>query len=263
MHQTHWCREQDSKFRFLVARPSKRHGRRDCCLENGSGSVGEPKVSNPSPSSGESIANLTLDETDRPFHEDQQLDDEGRGYLGEKLTELHGHLDTLGARVTLLALEEVQQIIKYSGTTWGHVTGRLQEIRNTLKRELSLLTLLVLEPKEQAYFEPKEPHFGIEVALKFISTVDFEIDEGAKCLALGRSTAAVFHLMRVMEIGIRAVARCLQIPDPVRAAERNWGNILREIKADLDAHIGPAHTKTWTVPDRRSFFRHSGQPKAG
>jgi hypothetical protein len=44
LHQTHWCREQDSKFRFLVARPSNRHGRRDCCLENGSGSVGEPKV---------------------------------------------------------------------------------------------------------------------------------------------------------------------------------------------------------------------------
>src|ERR1700738_2470083 len=34
----------DSNFRFLVVRPSNRHGRRDCCLENGSGSVGEPKV---------------------------------------------------------------------------------------------------------------------------------------------------------------------------------------------------------------------------
>jgi hypothetical protein len=37
-------REMDSNFRFLVVRPSNRHGRRDCCLENGSGSVGEPKV---------------------------------------------------------------------------------------------------------------------------------------------------------------------------------------------------------------------------
>src|SRR4029077_12027153 len=36
--------EMDSNFRFLVVRPSNRHGRRDCCLENGSGSVGEPKV---------------------------------------------------------------------------------------------------------------------------------------------------------------------------------------------------------------------------
>jgi hypothetical protein len=34
----------DSNLRFLVVRPSNRHGRRDCYLENGSGSVGEPKV---------------------------------------------------------------------------------------------------------------------------------------------------------------------------------------------------------------------------
>src|SRR4029077_20604070 len=41
---THRWREMDLNFRFLVVRPSNRHGRRDCCLENGSGSVGEPKV---------------------------------------------------------------------------------------------------------------------------------------------------------------------------------------------------------------------------
>jgi len=37
-------REMDSNFRFLVTRPSNRHGRRHCFLENGSGSVREPKV---------------------------------------------------------------------------------------------------------------------------------------------------------------------------------------------------------------------------
>src|SRR6516164_6299127 len=36
-------REMDSNLRFPVARPSKRHVRRDCS-RNGSGSVGEPKV---------------------------------------------------------------------------------------------------------------------------------------------------------------------------------------------------------------------------
>jgi hypothetical protein len=37
-------REINSNFRFLVTRPSNHHGRRHCFLENGSGSVGEPKV---------------------------------------------------------------------------------------------------------------------------------------------------------------------------------------------------------------------------
>ena len=37
-------RELDSNFRFLVARPSNRHGRSDCFLETWSGSVGEPEI---------------------------------------------------------------------------------------------------------------------------------------------------------------------------------------------------------------------------
>jgi hypothetical protein len=44
LRETRRWREQDSNFQFLAARSSNRHGRRDCCIENGSGSVGEPKV---------------------------------------------------------------------------------------------------------------------------------------------------------------------------------------------------------------------------
>jgi hypothetical protein len=188
------------------------------------------------------------------FHEDTKLDDAGRVYISTKLAQLRGHLETLGARVTLLAVDDLLKFAEYEWTTWGHVKERLDEISNTLKRELSLLTLLVLESREQAYFAPRVPHFGTDVAAKFQATSAFEIDEAAKCLALGRSTACVFHLMRVMEVGIRAVARCLGIPDPMRAADRNWGNIFREIKNDLDAHGGQAPTKKWTVAGDKELF---------
>jgi hypothetical protein len=38
--------------------------------------------------------------------------------------------------------------------------------------------------------------------------------------------------MRTLEIGIKALATCLGIPDPVKPAERNWAIILKSI---LDA----------------------------
>ena len=41
--------------------------------------------------------------------------------------------------------------------------------------------------------------------------------------------------MRLMEVGISAVSACLGIPDPVKPAGRNWGAILKEIKAAIDA----------------------------
>lgn len=191
----------------------------------------------------------------RLFHKDTRLDEEDRMFLDGRLKGLREHLDTLGARVTALAAQDAENTLANVYTaTWGTARERFEEIKNTLRRELSLQTLLVLEPKEQAYFTPKEPHFGAEVAEKFPTDATFEIDEAAKCLAFGRSTGAVFHLMRVMEIGIRAVTRCLAIPDPTRRAERNWGHILGEIKKDLDAHGGAAPTKTWKVAGDREFF---------
>jgi hypothetical protein len=78
-----------------------------------------------------------------------------------------------------------------------------------------------------------------------------DIEEGTKCLALNRATAYVFHLMRCMEIALRAVARCLGIPNPTRPAERNWGAIIRELKTAIDARNAGA---TWTNADDRQFF---------
>jgi hypothetical protein len=59
--------------------------------------------------------------------------------------------------------------------------------------------------------------------------------------------------MRVMEIGIRTAARCLGIPDPTKPADRNWGNILRAIKANLDAHGGQSPTKMWTTASDKAW----------
>jgi hypothetical protein len=46
-----------------------------------------------------------------------------------------------------------------------------------------------------------------------------------------------------MEIGIRALARSLQIADPLRPAERNWGSILGEIRKGIEAKWPTAATR--------------------
>jgi len=50
--------------------------------------------------------------------------------------------------------------------------------------------------------------FGDDVAKKFPSA-SVDIEEAGKCLALDRGTATVFHLMRAMEVGLRALAKSL------------------------------------------------------
>jgi HEPN domain-containing protein len=80
-------------------------------------------------------------------------------------------------------------------------------------------------------FSP-EP-FGSHVETQFPSAI-YDIEEATKCLALGRATATAFHAMRAIEIGVRALARCLSIPDPLKPADRNWGSVLKAIKDEIE-----------------------------
>lgn len=166
------------------------------------------------------------------FHKDEKLDDSDRQWLKPRLAALPEHLTALGADVTMLCVKDAEDKFVVSWCTWGTVKDYLDDITNTLKRELSLKIVLVLQPQEANYFAPKEPLFGQDFADRFKDRGVFELDEAAKCLALSRPTAAVFHLMRLLEIGIGALASCLSIPDPVKPAERNWAIVLKHIKED-------------------------------
>ena len=133
------------------------------------------------------------------------------------------------------------------------IASVVNDLRRRLLDQSESMESIWLSPSERELFAPQTPLFGDEFAAKFASAGVFELDEAAKCLALGRATAAVFHLMRVMEVGIRATAHCLGAPDPTRAGDRNWGPILRNIKVELDARGGQKPTKTWKAGDREFF----------
>jgi hypothetical protein len=90
-------------------------------------------------------------------------------------------------------------------------------------------------PKEKAkYYESLEPLFGLAIKDKF-PKASFDISEAGSCLALNRSTACVFHLMRVAEHGLRVLARRLGVKvkkKPIDYAE--WEEILTQINAKVD-----------------------------
>ena len=140
--------------------------------------------------------------------------------------DLQSSLLTLGTRQTCKSVDRLITTVNGARFTFPDVVALHREIDSRLKDELSDITLLTLTPSEQGYFVPPKPLFGAEFEAKFPSGL-FELDEAAKCMSLGRSTAAVFHFMRLMEVGIRAIARSLQIPDPAKPAEKNWAIILK------------------------------------
>jgi len=167
------------------------------------------------------------------FDEKRQLDNEiDRPWILERLGLLQEHLRSLGADVAMLCAADAETIVSDPWATWGTAKDALSDLNNTLRRELSLKIILVSESQEANYYAPKEPLFGQNFADRFKERGAFELDEAAKSLALSRPTAAVFHLMRILEVGIGSLSSCLNIPSPIKPVERNWAVILKRIKED-------------------------------
>lgn len=134
--------------------------------------------------------------------------------------------------------------------TYDDFAEAVEDITSRVQDDLLYACVYVLDESKIKFFECPEGQFGADVSTKF-STAAFEIDEAGKCLALHRGTACVFHLMRVLEVGIQSARKCLGIPDPIKDAERNWGAILRKFKAELERRN--AVPSNWNGEDRRFF----------
>jgi hypothetical protein len=86
-----------------------------------------------------------------------------------------------------------------------------------------------LSSEEEQFFSYSIMNHGSSVATSFPS-LSYEIEEAAKCLALERGTASAVHSIRGLEASIRAISRCLGIPDPIKASDRSWGKMLGKVR---------------------------------
>jgi hypothetical protein len=80
----------------------------------------------------------------------------------------------------------------------------------------------------------KDPMGGWENAVKQFPSAAYDIEESSLCLAMQRSTSSVFHSIRGLEAAIGGLSKCLGISNPTRAADRNWGTLLKAIKDELE-----------------------------
>jgi hypothetical protein len=171
-------------------------------------------------------------EVNREKHE-EIIPDAQKASMFQDADLLLAHLVTLNAKIAMRAHEDLIFDLMREDLKWGQLGHTLDFFTKVLVHELGEVKILIIETDKQRYFESRTPLFGKRFQESFISGA-FELDEAAKCLALGRPTASVFHLMRMMEIGVRAVARCLGIPDPL-PADRSWGPVLKKVREGIDA----------------------------
>src|SRR5262249_51752186 len=100
-----------------------------------------------------------------------------------------------------------------------------------LKDEMEGRVFLSLSAGEGNLY--REPLQGWDdVFGRFPEALD-DVEAASKCLAIGQGTATVMHLMRVMELGLKALAKALGIP-----YAPSWESYLKQIQTQIG--------KVWT-----------------
>ena len=124
------------------------------------------------------------------------------------------------------------------------VRTRLTDFAEDLVDELGEPIFLYIPAEERALFEQKEPLFGQAVADAFPDG-NRDIAAAGRCLTLGEGTACVFHSMRVLEHGLRALATKVGLPADAMA-QQNWQNVIDQIEKKIRSLDGAPNT----TPDK-------------
>lgn len=115
-----------------------------------------------------------------------------------------------------------------------NVFHHLMEICSRLRDDCEGRLYFQIDPEHAAFLQQDAQHFGAEVERAFPTAVE-DIAEAASCVALRRNTAAVFHLMRALEVAATVVAGKLgaTIADE-HGKGLPWGVIATNMKDKID-----------------------------
>ncbi len=117
-----------------------------------------------------------------------------------------------------------------TGMKVGQAIDLLEQLKRTITWEMQE-KLFMFIPPEQAVFYDQPELFGKEVNSRFPS-IQFDVIEAGNCYAAGRATAVVFHLMRIMEVGVQEFGNKLGIN---LVGEKVWQVILDGINPKIKA----------------------------
>lgn len=165
-----------------------------------------------------------------------RLEDDPDGFVAPEMkARLDGWVGKIGAIVAeefeLLAASDrvarFKKLLNKPGITNRAVYYQVKALREAVDDGLKS-QLIYRYPKAKADVLMSWKHDWEQVRVSFPGT-ETDIKVGVDLWALGHSTACVFYMMRVLEHGIAALARDVQ----VLFENQNWYNIINEIEAAI------------------------------
>lgn len=164
---------------------------------------------------------------------------EGAAALGEILSQIRGEAQRLQLRASLAQVNRIGDYIDDGTVAQDKLRSMLVDLHQRLIDDLEDRFFIMIPAENIPLYRQREPLFGKDVEAKFPEMSE-DISEAGRCVALNRATAAVFHLMRIMEIAVQRFGDKLGVP---LAIEKNWQNILDEVNKAIKS-LDPKASQT-------------------
>jgi hypothetical protein len=165
-------------------------------------------------------------DTVKPPKLDRPLDAEWTTRLHDVLTTV----ESLGNEggLEMLVVDAQNGLTELPTCTYRQAATRLHHTHQSFTHEANKRQFWLIHADKNKYFEAG---FGKKVATAFPDAA-WEIREAGSCYALARNTAAVFHLMRAVEHGMRSLAVAVGVTTKTLPLEyQEWHNLIEQIES--------------------------------
>lgn len=154
----------------------------------------------------------------------------------ELIPNIQKTVNTIADQCKKLKLNSALKVINYIANNFteskcGQLCQSLSILKDIIHEELGEHVFLII-PQERAIWLNKQDAFGQNVSEKF-NSAQGDIIEAGSCYAVGLYTACVFHLMRVLEHGLGALAKDVNL----KFYRQSWGVIINKIQDKIDEEI--------------------------
>ncbi|SRR6266566_618215 len=179
----------------------------------------------------------------------ETVPEEIRGSLRTNVKAIEAEAIKVQLRGSYDAIQLILQSLDQSYYPKSELARDATDLHGRLVSDLRYTTCFALWGKTEELYRA-QTLFGELVATQFPSAAT-DIVEAGKCLAFDRATACVFHLMRVMEVGLRVLAGSLNDPRLDPKINPTWHNILKKGDEELQKPVAQ-RTPEWAAHDQ--FF---------
>jgi hypothetical protein len=140
---------------------------------------------------------------------------------------LHHHCSKLGLK---MSLNQIGTIVDASrrGETVGQISAHIKQLQARVYEELDSKICFCI-PQEKVHYWNPTWLLDTPIYDSFRSAWE-EFQRAGHCYAFGENTACVFHLMRIVDFGLRQVAKSIG----AEYDARNWSGIGKKIQQKME-----------------------------